>query len=58
MTKEEFIELVKASRNRLELIQKLGGDTNTSENRRKYIGPLRKLAGISRSELTSLFKKE
>jgi site-specific DNA-adenine methylase len=57
MTNEEFINLVKTCKDRKELLLKLGGHKNTSENRRKYIAPLRREAGLDPRQLTELFLK-
>jgi hypothetical protein len=56
MTTEEFINLVKTCKNRKELLQKMGGYENTSENIQKYIVPLRKKANLTPQDLTNLFK--
>ena len=56
MTTEEFINLAKTCKDRKELLQKLGGYENTSENIQKYIVPLRKQANLTPQDLTGLFK--
>lgn len=57
MTSQEFIDLARTCENRTELLQKLGGYTNTAENRRQYIAPLARAANLTSSQLTALFTK-
>lgn len=57
MTNEEFINLAKTCKDRTELLVKLGNHTNTAENRKKYIAPLRLKAGLTPLQLKELFLK-
>lgn len=56
MTPQEFIDLAKTCKNRTQLMKKLGYP-NTTENRKIYLAPWCRSAGLEPADLTELFIK-